>query len=352
MDSALVEAVVSAQDTGLVSSNAVQSNVATHRLSFEAEAAPRGYDVITASSAHTVGSISVRQTEIPTSVHNKHQIELHCGPAVIAQPVYSDPDELELNPSIQYVTLEEFFDDKSSEVGTSTVNQEELSSTLQSLEAEGNVIAHQQCSTPQQIVHHTDQVPQTHQVVQVTSAQAIPNSKASQMPSSPLTPSPSSTSSQDYDLNHLDESHYKFPTGVHNSISTKRSANHPAELNFRESMISRVPTSPPGSEGTDDEMYPQDYSLPRKEARRRSKKPVPDEKKDDVYWRRRLKNNIAAKRSREARRQKEGELSKKAAMLEIQHEALKTALEHARKMNDELRIRLSKYEDVSGLKVH
>ena len=89
-------------------------------------------------------------------------------------------------------------------------------------------------------------------------------------------------------------------------------------------MISRVPSSPPGSgEGSDEEMYPQDYSLPRKEARRRSKKPVPDEKKDETYWRRRLKNNIAAKRSREARRMKEGELNKKAAMLEIQHEALK-----------------------------
>ena len=46
------------------------------RLSFEAEAgAPRGYDVIPASH----GTISVRQQEIQPSVHNKHQIELHCG---------------------------------------------------------------------------------------------------------------------------------------------------------------------------------------------------------------------------------------------------------------------------------
>ena len=98
-------------------------------------------------------------------------------------------------------------------------------------------------------------------------------------------------------------------------------------------MISRTPSrdrqysgsSPPGtgSDDEDEEMYPQDYSMSRKDVRRRSKKPVPDEKKDETYWRRRLKNNMAAKRSREARRMKEGELSKKAAVLELQHEALK-----------------------------
>ena len=97
-------------------------------------------------------------------------------------------------------------------------------------------------------------------------------------------------------------------------------------------MISRTPSrdrqysgsSPPGTgSDEDEEMYPQDYSMSRKDVRRRSKKPVPDEKKDETYWRRRLKNNMAAKRSREARRMKEGELSKKAAVLELQHEALK-----------------------------
>ena len=58
-------------------------------------------------------------------------------------------------------------------------------------------------------------------------------------------------------------------------------------------------------------------------ANRRSKKPVPDAKKDESYWRRRQKNNMAAKRSREARRQKESELNQKANILELEHDQLK-----------------------------
>jgi hypothetical protein len=45
-------------------------------------------------------------------------------------------------------------------------------------------------------------------------------------------------------------------------------------------------------------------------------KPVPDEKKDDAYWERRRKNNEAAKRSRDLRRQKEDEIAVRAAFLE------------------------------------
>ena len=74
MDSlAEVAAVAHRGSAVLVNTAAVPSA----RLSFEAEAgAPtRGYDVIPASH----GTISVRQQEIQTPVHNKHQIELHCG---------------------------------------------------------------------------------------------------------------------------------------------------------------------------------------------------------------------------------------------------------------------------------
>lgn len=43
---------------------------------------------------------------------------------------------------------------------------------------------------------------------------------------------------------------------------------------------------------------------------------VPDELKDDKYWARRRKNNIAAKRSRDARRQKENQIAMRARYLE------------------------------------
>lgn len=43
---------------------------------------------------------------------------------------------------------------------------------------------------------------------------------------------------------------------------------------------------------------------------------MPDELKDDKYWARRRKNNIAAKRSRDARRQKENQIAMRARYLE------------------------------------
>lgn len=43
---------------------------------------------------------------------------------------------------------------------------------------------------------------------------------------------------------------------------------------------------------------------------------VPDDMKDDKYWARRRKNNMAAKRSRDARRMKENQIALRAGYLE------------------------------------
>lgn len=52
-------------------------------------------------------------------------------------------------------------------------------------------------------------------------------------------------------------------------------------------------------------------------------KPVPADKKDEAYWERRRKNNEAAKRSRDLRRQKEDEIAVKATVLEQENLKLK-----------------------------
>jgi hypothetical protein len=52
-------------------------------------------------------------------------------------------------------------------------------------------------------------------------------------------------------------------------------------------------------------------------------KPVPADKKDDAYWERRRKNNEAAKRSRDLRRQKEDEIAVRASFLEQENLKLK-----------------------------
>ena len=56
---------------------------------------------------------------------------------------------------------------------------------------------------------------------------------------------------------------------------------------------------------------------------RRSKHPMPEDSKDDKYWRRRAKNNEAAKRSREAKRMKEDEVLQKVEGLESENEILR-----------------------------
>ena len=59
---------------------------------------------------------------------------------------------------------------------------------------------------------------------------------------------------------------------------------------------------------------------------RRSKNPMPENSKDDKYWRRRAKNNEAAKRSREAKRQKEDEVLQKVDVLEGENKLLRQVL--------------------------
>lgn len=91
---------------------------------------------------------------------------------------------------------------------------------------------------------------------------------------------------------------------------------------------------------------------------------VPDDLKDDKYWARRRKNNLAAKRSRDARRMKENQIALRAGFLEkevgerqggpvscvtetvLQNLGLRQELERLKKENLLLQNKLSKYEDV------
>ena len=73
---------------------------------------------------------------------------------------------------------------------------------------------------------------------------------------------------------------------------------------------------------------------------------VLEECKDDKYWERRRKNNMAAKRSRDARRAKETQVAVKASFLERENKALALELSKARAENHLLRERLAKYEVV------
>lgn len=72
---------------------------------------------------------------------------------------------------------------------------------------------------------------------------------------------------------------------------------------------------------------------------------VPEDLKDEKYWCRRKKNNIAAKRSRDARRIKENQIALRAAFLEKQNSQLKEDNEQMRAEMKEMRKRLARLEE-------
>ncbi|NP_001017319.1 thyrotroph embryonic factor [Xenopus tropicalis] len=76
---------------------------------------------------------------------------------------------------------------------------------------------------------------------------------------------------------------------------------------------------------------------------------VPEDLKDEKYWTRRNKNNVAAKRSRDARRLKENQITVRAAFLEKENSALRSEVADLRKELSKCRNIISKYEKQFGL---
>lgn len=73
--------------------------------------------------------------------------------------------------------------------------------------------------------------------------------------------------------------------------------------------------------------FSNDELRPQPIIRKRKKHYVPSESKDDKYWEKRVKNNFAARRSREARRLKENQIALRAAFLEKENNALRDQVE-------------------------
>lgn len=65
---------------------------------------------------------------------------------------------------------------------------------------------------------------------------------------------------------------------------------------------------------------------PQPMVKKSKKQFVPDDMKDEKYWARRRKNNLAAKRSRDARRVKENQIAIRAAYLEKENQKLREQL--------------------------
>ncbi|XP_005999997.1 HLF transcription factor, PAR bZIP family member b isoform X2 [Latimeria chalumnae] len=75
---------------------------------------------------------------------------------------------------------------------------------------------------------------------------------------------------------------------------------------------------------------------------------IPEDMKDDKYWARRRKNNMAAKRSRDARRLKENQIAIRASFLEKENSALRQEVADLRKELGKCKNVLAKYEAKHG----
>ncbi|KAI5701981.1 hypothetical protein M8J75_015402 [Diaphorina citri] len=91
---------------------------------------------------------------------------------------------------------------------------------------------------------------------------------------------------------------------------------------------------------SDEELKPQPM------VKKSRKQFVPDGLKDEKYWARRRKNNMAAKRSRDARRMKENQIALRAGFLEKENMGLRQEMERLKKENLSLRDKLSKFTDL------
>jgi len=113
----------------------------------------------------------------------------------------------------------------------------------------------------------------------------------------------------------------------------RRKEDDQVEFSAEELALATIPGAnfdPSRRQFSMDELKPQPI------IRKRGKAYVSSDRKDDKYWEKRVKNNVAARRSREARRIKENQISLRTAYLEQQNSSLKASLTTLNGINDKL----------------
>lgn len=122
------------------------------------------------------------------------------------------------------------------------------------------------------------------------------------------------------------------------------------DVNFNPDPADLVLSSVPGGElfNPRKHKFAEEDLKPQPMIKKAKKVFVPDDQKDDKYWSRRKKNNVAAKRSRDARRLKENQITIRAAFLEKENTALRTEVAELRKEVGKCKNIVSKYESRYG----
>lgn len=122
------------------------------------------------------------------------------------------------------------------------------------------------------------------------------------------------------------------------------------DVNFEPDPTDLVLSSVPGGElfNPRKHRFKDEDLKPQPMIKKAKKVFVPEEQKDDRYWERRKKNNFAAKRSRDARRLKENQITVRAAFLERENTALRQEVAELRKDNGRFKSVATRYEAKYG----
>ncbi|KAJ8406665.1 hypothetical protein AAFF_G00295810 [Aldrovandia affinis] len=121
-------------------------------------------------------------------------------------------------------------------------------------------------------------------------------------------------------------------------------------VNFEPDPTDLVLSSVPGGElfNPRKHRFSEEELKPQPMIKKAKKVFVPEEQKDDKYWQRRKKNNVAAKRSRDARRLKENQITVRAAFLERENSVLRQEVAELRRDFGRCKNVLTSYEAKYG----
>ncbi|KAM3923544.1 D site-binding protein [Leptodactylus fuscus] len=168
----------------------------------------------------------------------------------------------------------------------------------------------------------------------------------------------SSTSACSSPVQSMMGSEFEHPNGKAGQITPlSRESPSPVDPESVEVMMNFDPdpadlalSSVPGHETFDPRKhrFSEEELKPQPIMKKARKIQVPDEQKDEKYWNRRYKNNEAAKRSRDARRLKENQITVRAAFLEKENAVLRQEVAKIRQELSRYRNILSKYESQHG----
>ncbi|XP_017560991.1 TEF transcription factor, PAR bZIP family member a isoform X2 [Pygocentrus nattereri] len=122
------------------------------------------------------------------------------------------------------------------------------------------------------------------------------------------------------------------------------------EVNFEPDPTDLVLSTVPGGELFDPRKhcFTEEELKPQPIIKKAKKIFVPEDQKNEKYWQKRKKNNIAAKRSRDARRLKENQITVRAAFLEWENSALRLEVAELRKDCGRCKNIVTRYEAKYG----